>query len=76
MHSFDSPTAPPAAAATGPWWRELNGYQWFVFAVACLGWTFDTMDQRIFIKIFASQVALPSCSSHIRLMSSSDASRN
>ncbi|APW62192.1 MFS transporter [Paludisphaera borealis] len=30
------------------WWRELTGYQWFVFLVASLGWLFDTMDQQLF----------------------------
>jgi MFS family permease len=52
MH-FDS-TPPPVAtqptseAAQGPWYKELNGYQWFVFVVASLGWLFDTMDQQLF----------------------------
>jgi len=31
-----------------PWWKELTGYQWFVFIVASLGWLFDTMDQQLF----------------------------
>ena len=30
------------------WWRGINGYQWFVFAVAAGGWLFDNLDQRIF----------------------------
>ena len=34
--------------AGGPWWREVSRYQWFVFAVASLGWLFDTMDQQLF----------------------------
>ena len=34
--------------ASGPWWRELNRYHWFVFVVAALGWLFDTMDQQLF----------------------------
>ena len=33
---------------TGPWWRELNRYHWFVLIVAALGWLFDTMDQQLF----------------------------
>ena len=37
-----------ASAGDGPWWRGLSGYQWFVFAVASLGWLFDTMDQQLF----------------------------
>ncbi len=31
-----------------PWYRELNGYHWFVLVVAALGWLFDTMDQQLF----------------------------
>ena len=38
----------PQSSASGPWWRELNRYHWFVFAVAALGWLFDTMDQQLF----------------------------
>jgi MFS family permease len=49
MH-FDD--APQAAAAAGPddrpWYTGLTSYQWFVFAVASLGWLFDTMDQQLF----------------------------
>lgn len=33
----------------GPWFRELNGYHWFVLIVAALGWLFDTMDQQLFV---------------------------
>jgi MFS family permease len=33
----------------GSWWRALNGYHWFVFIVAALGWLFDTMDQQLFV---------------------------
>jgi MFS family permease len=32
-----------------PWYKELTRYQWFVFAVAALGWLFDTMDQQLFV---------------------------
>jgi MFS family permease len=32
-----------------PWYKELNGYHWFVFTVAALGWLFDTMDQQLFV---------------------------
>ncbi len=41
--SHDAP-----AAGDYRWYRELNGYQWFVFLVASLGWLFDTMDQQLF----------------------------
>ena len=30
------------------WYRDLNRYQWFVVAVASVGWMFDTMAQQIF----------------------------
>src|SRR2546430_9484252 len=39
----DKPSAP-----SGPWWRELSSYHWFVLIVATLGWMFDTMDQQLF----------------------------
>lgn len=31
-----------------PWWRQLNRYHWFVFAVASGAWFFDCLDQRLF----------------------------
>jgi MFS family permease len=31
-----------------PWFRELNGYHWFVLSVSSLGWMFDTMAQQLF----------------------------
>lgn len=34
---------------TGPWWRHLTPYHWFVFIVASLAWLFDCLDQQIFI---------------------------
>jgi MFS family permease len=33
---------------TGPWYRDLTRYHWFVLIVASLGWLFDTMDQQLF----------------------------
>ena len=36
------------ASEVSPWYKELNGYHWFVLFVASLGWLFDTMDQQIF----------------------------
>ena len=30
------------------WYRELNGYHWFVLCVASMGWMFDTMAQQLF----------------------------
>jgi MFS family permease len=31
-----------------PWYLLLNRYHWYVFALAALGWLFDTFDQHIF----------------------------
>jgi MFS family permease len=40
---------PPDSAPSGlPWWRQLNGYHWFVFLVASGAWLFDCLDQRLF----------------------------
>jgi len=49
MHGLEdaSPTAP--RLMTGPWYREMNRYHWFVLAVAAMGWLFDTMDQQLFV---------------------------
>src|SRR5262245_29917125 len=47
MHPPDIPPAQPPLSS-GPWWRELNRYHWFVLMVATLGWMFDTMDQQLF----------------------------
>ena len=49
MHSFEGAApAPDEGPSTGPWWKLLSRYHWFVFAVAALGWLFDTMDQQLF----------------------------
>src|SRR2546429_5548251 len=39
---------PSPPSVSGPWWRELNGYHWFVFLLAAFGWMFDCFDQQIF----------------------------
>jgi hypothetical protein len=40
-------------------WREgLTGYHYLVLVVACLGWSFDTMDQWLFV--FSKQHAIAS----------------
>jgi MFS family permease len=44
----DASSARPAGTNQVAWWKELTGYQWFVFIVASLGWLFDTMDQQLF----------------------------
>ncbi len=38
------------------WYKGLTAYHWLVLTVACLGWSFDTMDQWLFV--FAKQHAL------------------
>ena len=49
MHGFDAAPAPDEVSThSGPWWKELNRYHWFVLIVAALGWLFDTMDQQLF----------------------------
>ena len=50
MHGFDDISgAADASPATGPWYREMNRYHWFVLVVAALGWLFDCLDQQLFI---------------------------
>src|SRR2546421_7895754 len=34
---------------SGPWWKQLNRYHWFVFMVAALAWLFDCLDQQLFL---------------------------
>jgi len=50
MHGFHDSETPNTTAApeSGPWYKSLNRYHWFVFVVAALGWLFDTMDQQLF----------------------------
>ena len=49
MHGFhDSDTPALVAPESGPWYKSLNRYHWFVLSVAALGWLFDTMDQQLF----------------------------
>src|SRR5437764_10389061 len=44
----------PTGSTTGAiarkyaWYRDLNGYHWFVLSVASIGWMFDTMAQQLF----------------------------
>ena len=42
---------------SGPWWRQLNRYHWFVFAMASLAWMFDCLDQQLFILARNSAIA-------------------
>jgi MFS family permease len=51
MHGFDDTplSLDSSSHATGPWYREMNRYHWFVLVVAALGWLFDCLDQQLFI---------------------------
>jgi len=49
MHSTDLLPDVKASSSTGPWWRELSRYHWFVLVVAALGWMADCMDQQLFL---------------------------
>ena len=40
-----------------PWYKELSVYQWIVFTICTLGWTFDCMDQQLFTFARASALA-------------------
>jgi MFS family permease len=48
MH-VDPASATPTDPSSGPWYKGLTRYQWFVFFVAFLGWLFDCMDQQLFL---------------------------
>lgn len=50
MHGLDEfKNGPNSIPASGPWYKELTRYHWFVLIVAALGWLFDTMDQQLFV---------------------------
>jgi MFS family permease len=50
MHGLEEFRADPnVPQPTGPWWKALNRYHWFVLVVAALGWLFDCLDQQLFI---------------------------
>jgi MFS family permease len=38
-----------SSSPQAPWWRDLTGYHWFVFAMASLAWLFDCLDQQLFL---------------------------
>src|ERR1700712_2265855 len=50
MHFESEYKAPDAELGpdSGPWYKDLTRYHWFVLVVAALGWLFDTMDQQLF----------------------------
>src|SRR5262245_31205087 len=62
------------AVNPGPWWRELTGYHWFVFAMASLAWLFDCLDQQLFLLARgAAMKALLAPGADIKLYSGSAA---
>src|SRR5215468_4212125 len=48
MSLTGSSTGVAAGEPKYSWYRELNGYHWFVLSVASMGWAFDTMAQQLF----------------------------
>lgn len=49
MHGFETADSTPLAPHTGPWYKGMTRYHWFVLTVAALGWLFDCLDQQLFI---------------------------
>ena len=49
MPTNDELRTSDAFNANRPWYSEMNGYHWFVFIVAALGWMLDCFDQQIFL---------------------------
>src|SRR4026207_1126105 len=50
QHTPESEASPAASIQPArPWWKTLNRYHWFVFAMASLAWLFDCLDQQLFI---------------------------
>ncbi len=47
-HSDLQAPSPDDLPDSGPWYKDLTKYHWFVLIVAALGWLFDTMDQQLF----------------------------
>ena len=50
-------SSPSASIPSGPWWKQLTRYHWFVFTVASLAWMFDCLDQQLFILARNSAIA-------------------
>src|SRR4051794_8375401 len=57
-----------AAPLERPWWKHLNRYHWFVFAMASLAWLFDCLDQQLFLlaRNSAMKFLLPAGTDFIR----------
>jgi len=48
-------------SASGLWWRELNRYHWFVFALASFGWMFDCLRPADFYHVAGRLRCATSC---------------
>jgi MFS family permease len=40
--------APPSTSESGPWYRDISGYQWLVLLLASAGWLFDVYEGQIY----------------------------
>jgi MFS family permease len=51
MHGMEEFKTSPEdlASSSGPWYRDMTRYHWFVLFVAALGWLFDCLDQQLFV---------------------------
>lgn len=50
-HGSPTFSLPGVRRAPASEWRRLSSYQWLVFAVAWLGWVFDSMDATIYSMV-------------------------
>lgn len=64
IEEFSGTKTSDSTLSTGPWYRELNSYHWFVLFVAALGWLFDCLDQQLFI--LARPQAMADLLSHLK----------
>ena len=58
----------PDDGSTRPWYTLLTRYHWYVFALAALGWLFDTFDQHVFTmsRSIAIKALMPAASEAVR----------
>ena len=56
------------ANSSRPWYTLLSRYHWYVFALAALGWLFDTFDQHVFSmsRSYAMRSLMPHVSEAVR----------
>ncbi len=51
---YVTPQTGPGVDPSLPWYRMLNGRQWFVLIMATLAWVLDCLDQQLFVVARAS----------------------